>query len=68
MRQLGFNTRRVEAGFYETAGRPRPFRVQALADAFAKSRSEDYFTNQKKMFRALGDYYPGQFRSALRCG
>lgn len=65
MRQLGFNARQIEAGFYKTAEGDKPFTARTIADAFARSRPEDFLANQQTMLRALWDYCPGQFQSAL---
>lgn len=65
MRQLGFNARQIEKGFYATTEGQRPFAAQAIAEAFAKSAGEDFFENQKQMLRRLWAYCPGQFRAAL---
>jgi hypothetical protein len=65
MRQLGFNARQMAAGFYETPQGQKPFTAQAIADAFARSRAEDFLANQQAVLGALWDYCPGQFRSAL---
>lgn len=65
MRQLGFNARQIERGFYKTAESHKPFTAQAIADAFARSRPEDFLNNQQAVLRSLWDYCPGQFESAL---
>lgn len=65
MRQMGFNARQIEAGFYTTAEGETPFRAQAIAEAFARSRPEDFLVNQQAVLAALWDYCPGEFRSAL---
>jgi len=65
MRQLGFNARQIEAGFYQTERGQKPFTAQAIAEAFARSRTEDFLKNQQSVLGALWGYCPGQFRSAL---
>lgn len=65
MRQMGFNARQIEEGFYATAQGETPFRAQAIAEAFARSRPEDFLVNQQAVLAALWDYCPGEFRSAL---
>ena len=39
LRQLGFNALQMEEGFYQTPEGQRPFRAQAIADCFSKSRA-----------------------------
>jgi hypothetical protein len=65
LRQVGFNARQIEAGFYQTSEGPKPFTAQAIADAFARARAEDFLHNQQQVLAALKDYCPGQLRSAL---
>jgi hypothetical protein len=65
LRQLGFNARQIERGFYQTAESTKPFTAGAIADAFVRSQPEDFLANQQEVLRALWDYCPGQFRSAL---
>ena len=65
LRQLGFNARQIADGFYETAEGERPFRAQAIADAFARAQAEDFLINQQEVLAALWAYCPGQFQSAL---
>lgn len=65
LRQLGFNARQIERGFYETHTGQRPFTAEAIADAFARAQPEDFLANQQRVLQALWDYCPGQFRSAL---
>ena len=65
LRQLGFNARQIERGFYETQSGPSPFRAQAIADAFARAEADDFLENQQRVLDALWNYCPGQFRAAL---
>jgi hypothetical protein len=65
LRQLGFNARQIEQGFYATTEGQRPFTAQAIADGFARATAEDFLGNQQAVLRALWDYSPGQFRSAV---
>jgi hypothetical protein len=65
LRQLGFNAREIDVGFYQTAEGKKPFTAQAIADAFARSRAEDFLVNQQAVLGALWNYCAGQFRSAL---
>jgi hypothetical protein len=65
LRQLGFNARQVEEGFYDTQEGAKPFTVKALTEAFARTQPGDYLANQKEVLRALWSYCPGEFRSAL---
>lgn len=65
LRQLGFNARQIDEGFYHTAESAKPFTAGAIADAFARSQPEDFLANQQEVLGVLWDYCPGQFRSAL---
>ena len=65
LRQLGFNARQIEQGFYHTPDSQRPFTAQAIADCFAKARAEDFLENQQAVLVALKDYCPGEFLSGL---
>lgn len=65
LRQLGFNARQIEEGFYQTEEGQRPFAAQTIADTFAGAKAEDFLANQQEALGALWDYCPGQFRSAL---
>jgi hypothetical protein len=65
LRQLGFNGRQIEEGFYQTPDSQRPFKAQAIGDCFAKSKPEDFLANQMEVLRALKDYCPGEFLSGL---
>ena len=65
MRQLGFNAQHIAVGFYQTATGAQPFAAQAIADTFARAKAEDFLHNQQVVLRALWEYCPGQFRSAL---
>jgi hypothetical protein len=65
LRQLGFNARQIDAGFYRTAEGAKPFTAGAIADAFVRAQPEDFLTNQQAVLRTLWDYCPGQFQSAL---
>ena len=65
LRQLGFNARQIEEGFYETETQAVPLRVQSVADTFARAQPEDFLSNQQVVLQALWNYCPGQFRSAL---
>ena len=65
LRQLGFNGRQIEEGFYQTPDSQRPFTAQAIGDGFAKSKPEDFLVNQMEMLRALKAYCPGEFLSGL---
>jgi len=65
LRQLGFNAQQIERGFYETENGERPFTAQALADAFARAKADDFLVTQQAVLDALWTYCPGQFRSAL---
>ncbi len=38
LRQLGFNARQIDAGFYTTAAGAKPFTAEAIADAFVRAR------------------------------
>ncbi len=38
LRQLGFNARQIDAGFYTTAAETKPFTAEAIADAFVRAR------------------------------
>jgi len=64
LRQLGFNGRQIEEGFYETEGGTKPFTAQTIAEAFARSEAEDFIENQQAVLKALVTYCPGEFRSA----
>jgi hypothetical protein len=61
LRQLGFNARQVEEGFYQSMGDRQPFTVEALAECFAESKIEDFLENQKRVLQYLKAYCPGQF-------
>jgi len=65
LRQLGFNGRQIEEGFYQTSDSQRPFTAQSIADCFAKSKPEDFLANQIEVLRALKEYCPGEFLSGL---
>jgi hypothetical protein len=65
LRQLGFNARQVEEGFYDTAAGPKPFTIKALTEVFARTKPSDFVANQQEVLRALWSYCPGEFRSAL---
>lgn len=65
LRQMGFNARQIDTGFYQTPDSQRPFTVRALEEGFARSRAEDFAENQKAVLRAVWAYCPGQLRSAL---
>jgi hypothetical protein len=65
LRQLGFNARQIEEGFYQTEGGQRPFDEEAIAECFARARDEDFLDNQKAMLRQLVSYFPGQFREGV---
>ena len=65
LRQLGFNARQIDEGFYHTLEGAKPFTAGALADAFARSQPADFLANQQAVLGALWDYCPGQFQSAL---
>lgn len=65
LRQLGFNARQIEKGFYHTAAGPKPFTIKALTEVFAQTQPSDFVTNQQAVLRALWSYCPGEFRSAL---
>jgi hypothetical protein len=65
LRQLGFNARQIEEGFYQTPDSQRPFTAQTIGDCFAKSKAEDFLTNQMAVLDALKDYCPGEFLSGL---
>lgn len=65
MRQLGFNARQIDEGFYRTAAGAKPFTAAAIADAFVRTRPEDFLANQQAVLGALWDYCPGQFQSGL---
>ena len=63
LRQMGFNARQIEEGFYDTPEAERPFRAQTIADCFAKAEADDFLENQKTVLAALADYCPGEFLS-----
>lgn len=65
MRQLGFNARQIEEGFYQTETGAHPFTAQAIADTFARAKAEDFLHNQQAVLRAVWEHCPGQFQSAL---
>ncbi len=65
LRQLGFNARQIDEGFYRTAEGTKPFTAEAIADAFVRAQPEDFLANQQQVLRALWNYSPGQFQSAL---
>jgi len=65
LRQLGFNARQIEQGFYQTPDSQRPFTVQPVEDCFAKSQAGDFLENQMRVLRALKEYCPGEFVSEL---
>jgi hypothetical protein len=65
MRQMGFNARQIEEGFYDTVAGPKPFSVKALTEVFARTQPGDLLVNQQEMLGALWSYCPGEFRSAL---
>lgn len=65
LRQLGFNARQIDAGFYTTAAGAKPFTAEAIADAFVHVRPEDFLANQQAVLRSLWEYCPGQFQSRL---
>ena len=65
LRQLGFNARQIQEGFYQTEGGQRPFDEEAIAECFAQSKGEDFLENQKAMLRCLVSYFPGQFREGV---
>ena len=65
LRQLGFNARQIDEGFYQTPDSQRPFTAQSIGDCFAKSKPEDFLANQKDVLRALKEYCPGEFLSGL---
>ena len=65
LRQLGFNARQIEEGFYNTARGERPFAAQTIADTFARAEAADFLANQQVVLQALWEYCPGQFQAAL---
>ena len=65
LRQLGFNARQIDAGFYTTAAGAKPFTAEAIADAFVRARPEDFLANQQAVLGSLWAYCPGQFQSGL---
>ena len=65
LRQLGFNARQIEEGFYHTPDSQRPFTAQTIADGFARAEAEDFLSNQQAVLRALQSYCPGEFLSGL---
>jgi hypothetical protein len=65
LRQLGFNARQVEEGFYDTRAGAKPFTIKALTEVFARTQPEDFLSNQQEVLQALWAYCPGAFRSAL---
>jgi hypothetical protein len=65
LRQLGFNALQMEEGFYQTPEGQRPFRAQAIADCFSKSRAEDFLTHQKLILKQLAQHCPAQFLQGL---
>jgi hypothetical protein len=65
LRQLGFNGRQIEEGFYQTPDSQRPFTAQSIGDCFAKSEPEDFLANQMDVLRKLKDYCPGEFLSGM---
>jgi hypothetical protein len=62
MRQLGFNARQIEAGFYENATR-KPFDIEALCDFFAATTDDDYFTHQQQVLKQLVAEWPAVWAS-----
>ena len=65
LRQMGFNARQIEKGFYQTPDSQRPFTVEAIAECFAEATVEDFLEHQKLVLKALVAYCPGQFRRKL---
>jgi hypothetical protein len=57
MRQLGFNARQIEAGFYENAGH-KPFDIEALCDFFATTTDDDYVAHQQRMLKQMVVEWP----------
>jgi hypothetical protein len=65
LRQMGFNALQIAEGFYQTPAGQRPFRAQAIADCFSKSKAEDFLTHQKIVLKHLAEYCPAQFLQGL---
>jgi hypothetical protein len=65
LRQLGFNARQIEHGFYHTPDSQRPFTVEAIPECFAGSQASDFLVHQQQVLRKLVDYCPGELRSQL---
>ena len=61
LRQLGFNVLQIRTGFYHTPAGQRPFTVEAIAECFARSKTEDFRANQKLVLEPLVAHCPGQF-------
>ncbi len=62
MRQLGFNARQIEAGFYENANR-KPFDIEALCDFFAMTTDADYFAHQQQVLQQMVAEWPAVWSS-----
>jgi hypothetical protein len=65
LRQLGFNARQIEEGFYHTPAGQRPFMAQTIADSFATAEAADFLVNQQAVLRVLKSYCPGEFLSGM---
>jgi hypothetical protein len=61
LRQIGFNALQIEEGFYQTPEGQRPFRAQAIADCFSKSKAEDFLAHQQLILKQFVEYCPAQF-------
>jgi hypothetical protein len=57
LRQLGFNARQIDSGFYASAGRT-PFDEEALADFFAAVPTEDLQAYNQKIAVTLVSEFP----------
>jgi hypothetical protein len=60
LRQLGFNARQIEEGFYHSIRGRQPFTTEALAECFAQCEGKDFLVNQKEVLRRLAAYCPAQ--------
>jgi Transposase DDE domain. len=65
LRQLGFNARQLEHGFYETPEAQRPFDPEAIAECFADVKASALFKHQQQMLQVLAQRFPAQLREGL---
>lgn len=65
LRQLGFNARQLEQGFYQTPEAQRPFDPEAIAECFAEVKAAALFKHQQQMLKVFAQRFPAQLRDGL---